>query len=434
MPQEMLFLAILAIFCIGLFVFGLWIKAILKEKTYELIDLRAKNEQLSSENLALNMQSAKLQAELNAQKEGNQKLKFDLEEQSKKLELKLNAIMEQHLEKKLQKLDETSTKSLETLLKPFKENLDNFKKSVENSQENSTKKFAELSKEIELVARAGMNISKEAENLTKALKGKKQSQGSWGEMILESVLEYSGLIKGVHYKTQESYKDEEGRIKRPDVVIKLPQDRTIIIDSKVSLNSYDEFIRAESEEEKRIASKALMQAFREHIDILDSKDYAHYKQGTLQYVFMFVPIEGAFSVAINEDPKLYEYALRKHIAIVNPSTLTVSLRTIYLYWQSEQSSTLATKLFDEAGKMYDKMVGFAESFKRVGTQLQTLNNSYENAQKQLTEGTGNILGRVENLKRLGAKATKNLKDAKLEYQDFNTDIEEVTLLEDKTEE
>ena len=434
MPQEMLFLAILAIFCIGLFVFGLWIKAILKEKTYELIDLRAKNEQLSSENLALNMQSAKLQAELNAQKEGNQKLKFDLEEQSKKLELKLNAIMEQHLEKKLQKLDETSTKSLETLLKPFKENLDNFKKSVENSQENSTKKFAELSKEIELVARAGMNISKEAENLTKALKGKKQSQGSWGEMILESVLEYSGLIKGVHYETQESYKDEEGRIKRPDVVIKLPQDRTIIIDSKVSLNSYDEFIRAESEEEKRIASKALMQAFREHIDILDSKDYAHYKQGTLQYVFMFVPIEGAFSVAINEDPKLYEYALRKHIAIVNPSTLTVSLRTIYLYWQSEQSSTLATKLFDEAGKMYDKMVGFAESFKRVGTQLQTLNNSYENAQKQLTEGTGNILGRVENLKRLGAKATKNLKDAKLEYQDFNTDIEEVTLLEDKTKE
>ncbi len=434
MPQEMLFLAILAIFCIGLFVFGLWIKAILKEKTYELVDLRAKNEQLSSENLALNMQSAKLQAELNAQKEGNQKLKFDLEEQSKKLELKLNAIMEQHLEKKLQKLDETSTKSLETLLKPFKENLDNFKKSVENSQENSTKKFAELSKEIELVARTGMNISKEAENLTKALKGKKQSQGSWGEMILESVLEYSGLIKGVHYETQESYKDEEGRIKRPDVVIKLPQDRTIIMDSKVSLNSYDEFIRAESEEEKRIASKALMQAFREHIDILDSKDYAHYKQGTLQYVFMFVPIEGAFSVAINEDPKLYEYALRKHIAIVNPSTLTVSLRTIYLYWQSEQSSTLATKLFDEAGKMYDKMVGFAESFKRVGTQLQTLNNSYENAQKQLTEGTGNILGRVENLKRLGAKATKNLKDAKLEYQDFNTDIEEVTLLEDKTKE
>ena len=396
-------------------------------KSKEIVTCKSKIEILDAQNRELSIYNARLEAELHAQKEGNSALKSDLDEQGKKLELKLNAIMEQHLEQKLQKLDTASTKSLETLLKPFKENLDTFKKSVENSQESSIKKFAELSKEIELVARAGMNISKEAENLTKALKGKKQSQGSWGEMILESVLEYSGLIKGVHYETQESYKDEEGRTKRPDVVIKLPQERTIIIDSKVSLNSYDEFIRAESEEEKRIASKALCLAFREHIDTLDSKDYAHYKQGTLQYVFMFVPIEGAFSVAINEDPKLYEYALRKHIAIVNPSTLTVSLRTIYLYWQSEQSSTLASKLFEEAGKMYDKMVGFAESFKRVGTQLQTLNNSYESAQKQLSEGSGNILGRVENLKRLGAKATKNLKDAKIEYQDFNTDIESLEM-------
>ena len=396
-------------------------------KNKEIVTCKSKMEILDAQNRELSIYNARLEAELHAQKEGNSALKSDLDEQGKKLELKLNAIMEQHLEQKLQKLDTVSTKSLETLLKPFKENLDTFKKSVENSQESSIKKFAELSKEIELVARAGMNISKEAENLTKALKGKKQSQGSWGEMILESVLEYSGLVKGVHYETQESYKDEEGRTKRPDVVIKLPGERTIIIDSKVSLNSYDEFIRAESEEEKRIASKALCLAFREHIDTLDSKDYAHYKQGTLQYVFMFVPIEGAFSVAINEDPKLYEYALRKHIAIVNPSTLTVSLRTIYLYWQSEQSSTLASKLFEEAGKMYDKMVGFAESFKRVGTQLQTLNNSYESAQKQLSEGSGNILGRVENLKRLGAKATKNLKDAKIEYQDFNTDIESLEM-------
>ncbi|MDY0264832.1 MAG: DNA recombination protein RmuC, partial [Sulfurospirillum cavolei] len=288
--------------------------------------------------------------------------------------------------------------------------------------------------EIELVARAGINISKEAENLTKALKGKKQSQGSWGEMILESVLEYSGLLKGVHYETQESYKDEEGRTKRPDVIIKLPQARTIIIDSKVSLNSYDEYVRAESDEEKRYAAKTLTAAFREHVDTLDSKDYAHYQQGTLQYVFMFVPIEGAFSVAVSEDPKLYEYALRKHIAIVNPSTLTVSLRTIYLYWQSEQSSTLASKLFDEAGKMYDKMVGFAENFRRVGAQIQTLNNSYDIAHKQLTEGSGNIMSRVENLKRLGAKATKNLKDAKIDYQDFNPEVETVELLEDKQDE
>ena len=413
MSQETLFMLIPLVLLFVVVALSLWIFRI------------------HTDNTALKIHNATLEAQLQAQKESHQKLKDDLDEQGKKLELKLNAIMEQNLENKLKKLDETSIKSLDTLLKPFKENLDSFKKSVENSQESSIKKFAELSKEIDLVARAGLNISKEAENLTKALKGKKQSQGSWGEMILESVLEYSGLVKGVHYETQESYKDEEGRTKRPDVVIKLPQERTIIIDSKVSLNSYDEFIRAESDEEKLIASKSMASAFLEHINTLDSKDYAHYKHGTLQYVFMFVPIEGAFSVAIQQEPKLYEHALKKHIAIVTPSTLTISLRTIYLYWQSEQSSTLATKLFEEAGKMYDKMVGFAESFKKVGVQLQTLNNTYDNAQKQLTEGSGNLLGRVENLKKLGAKATKNLKDAKLEYQDFTTDIEEVQLLDQK---
>jgi len=415
MPQETLFLLFLIVLFITLLVLVFWLI-----KSY-------------GETTTLKIRNATLEAELKAQKEGNQKLKDDLDEQGKKLELKLNAIMEHNLESKLKKLDETSIKSLDTLLKPFKENLDSFKKSVENSQESSIKKFAELSKEIDLVARAGLNISKEAENLTKALKGKKQSQGSWGEMILESVLEYSGLIKGVHYETQESYKDEEGRIKRPDVVIKLPQERTIIIDSKVSLNSYDEFIKAESDEEKLIASKSMASAFLEHINTLDSKDYAHYKHGTLQYVFMFVPIEGAFSVAIQQEPKLYEYALKKHIAMVTPSTLTISLRTIYLYWQSENSNTLATKLFEDAGKLYDKMVGFAESFKKVGMQLQTLNGTYDNAQKQLTEGSGNLLGRVENLKKLGAKATKSLKDAKLEYQDFSTDVEEVPLLDEKDE-
>ena len=422
--SELLMYGMIALVVIVFMGVAFWM---LHDKNQEILAYKNNAKELNEENRFLSIENAKLEATLEAQTLSYTALKSDFEEQSKKLELKLNMIMEQHLEKKIQKLDTTSLRSLETLLKPFKENLDTFKKSVENSQESSIKKFAELSKEIELVARAGMSISQEAENLAKALKGKKQAQGSWGEMILESVLEYSGLVKGVHYETQEGYKDEEGRSKRPDVIIKLPQNRSIIIDSKVSLNSYDALIRAQSEEEKIVASKALVQAFREHITLLDSKDYAHYHQGTLQYVFMFVPIEGAFSVAISEDPRLYEYALRKHIAIVNPSTLTVSLRTIYLYWQSEQSSTLASKLFDEAGKMYDKMVGFAESFKRIGSQLQTINSTYDNAQKQLTEGSGNLLGRVENLKRLGAKATKDLKDAKLEYQDFSTDLESIEM-------
>lgn len=385
---------------------------------------------LEEQNIKLKIENSSLNANIDFQKENNQKLKDDLEEQGKKLELKLNEIMQNNLDNKLKKFDETSLKGLDNILKPFKENIDSFQKRVEESQENSTKKFAELSKEIEILTKAGLNISQEAENLTKALKGKKQTQGSWGEMILESVLEYSGLLKNIHYFTQQSYKDEHGDTKRPDVIIKLPQNRSMIIDSKVSLNDYEEYIRAQSDEQRAISLNNIVSSFKNHIDNLDSKDYAHYKIGTLQYVFMFVPIEGAFSLAVQKDPTLYEYALKKHIAIVNPSTLTVSLRTIYLYWQSEQSSTLASKLFDEAGKLYDKMVNYTDSFNKIGNQIKALNNSYETASKQLSEGSGNILTRVENLKKLGAKTTKTLKDSKIEFEDFDENRIEVLMLEE----
>jgi len=398
----------------------------------EILESKSKIQVLTDKNIELNSLNSKLMADLKAQEENHQKLEKAFDEQTKKFELKVGDIMQQALDSKLKKFDESSMKSLDETLKPFKENLEQFRKKVEDSQESSTKKFAELSKEIEQVTKAGINISKEAESLTQALKGKKQTQGSWGEMILETVLEYSGLLKGVHFDTQQSYKDESGDIKRPDVIIKLPQDRSMIIDSKVSLNDYDRYIRAETDEERLIASKGVAKAFRDQIDNLDSKDYSHYKIGTLQYVFMFVPVEGAFSLAVQEDPTLYEYALKKHIAIVNPSTLTVSLRTIYLYWQSEQSSTLAIKLFDEAGKLYDKMHTFTDNFVKIGSQLQTVNRTYENATKQLTEGTGNLLGRVENLKKLGARTSKSLSTSKIEYQDFDINEVDVEVIEEET--
>jgi DNA recombination protein RmuC len=250
-------------------------------------------------------------------------------------------------------------------------------------------------------------------------------------MILDSVLEYSGLLQGVHYEKQNSYKDEEHNLKRPDVVVKLPANRTIIIDSKVSLVDYDAYIRAQSDEEKNIEAKKLANDFKRHIDTLASKDYTHYDIGTLQYVFMFVPIEGAFSVALGAENSLYEYALKKHIAIVTPATLTVSLRTIYLYWQSEKSSEFALKLFEEAGKLYDKVVLFSETFAKVGDQLQTLQKSYDKAYTQLATGSGNVLKRVSNLKSLGAKTTKNLSNTKVEYDDFDEEKAEVVMIEQK---
>lgn len=390
----------------------------LKEKAYEnREEIKGLNEALMKEST----EKATFQEALSAQKEGNEKLKKDFDEQSQNLALKLNEIMNQNLESKLKKFDDSSMKSLGDLLKPFKEDLNSFKKKVEENQESGIQKFAEMSKQIEHIAKMGASIGEEAQNLTKALKGNKQVQGSWGEMILEAVLEYSGLQKGMHYTTQDSYRDDEGRNKRPDVVVKLPQERSMIIDSKVSLVDYDAYIRAESEAEITLASKAIVKAFKNHIDTLASKDYTEYNVGTLQYIFMFVPVESAFAVAIREDYTLYEYALKKHIVIANPSTLLVSLRTIYLYWQSELSTTNAIRMFDEAGKLHQKMAGFVNDFAKIESQLQTVSNTYGNAKQKLTEGTGNLMKRVEDLKHLGARTTKTLKDAKLQYDDFDED-------------
>jgi len=394
------------------------------EKTMD--EYRKTNEALHQSH----MKNASIEARLQAQQESYNKLESSFKDQGKQLELKLHSIMQEGLEEKLKKFDESSIKSLDTLLKPLGENLEAFKRKIEISQEESTKKFAHLSKEIEFVARAGLNITQEAQNLTNALKGKKQTQGSWGEMILESVLEYSGLLKGIHYETQSSFRDENGKFKRPDVIIKLPAKRSIIIDSKVSLNDYDAHIRAQNDEERTLTCKGLVNAFKKHIDTLESKDYAHYEAGTLQYVFMFVPIEGAFALAIQEEPTLYEYALKKHIAIVTPSTLTVSLRTIYLYWQSEQSTSRAQLLFVEAGKLYDKIANFADTYGRFGAQLQTLFNTYESGQKQLASGQGNILSRTQKLQVLGAKTTKDLNINKFESEDFDSVAKELNHIEE----
>ena len=384
-------------------------------------DLRVQIEKTKSENSlhveALNgcknslqnelLHKATLNAKIEAQNESYEKLQESFESQAKKLELKLEQIMQENLEIKLKKFDESSIKSLSNILIPFKQNIDEFKLKIESSQEDATKKFASLATQIEFVQRAGLNISKEAQNLTEALKGKKQMQGSWGEMILESVLEYSGLLNGVHYETQESFK-EDGKIYRPDVIVKLPKNRSAIIDSKVSLVDYDAFVRAEDELQKSTCRKSVVRAFKNHIDTLSAKEYVKYQSGTLQYIFMFVPIEGAFSLAVQEDPMLYEYALKKHIAIVTPSTLTVSLRTIYLYWQSENSTANANSLFEEAGKIYDKMYIFSENFIKIGVNIEKLHKDYDNAKSQLMSGSGNLLTRATKLKTLGAKTTKEL--------------------------
>jgi DNA recombination protein RmuC len=336
-----------------------------------------------------------------------------IEDQKKELRYELSELTQKLIDERIKNFDETSAKSLENIIKPFKENLESFKQKVDNSQKESIARFASLSKEIEMVIKTGNIISEDTKNLTSALKGEKQAQGKWGEMILESVLDHSGLIKGEHYFVQENYKDEDGKYKRPDVIVKLPDDKSIIIDSKVSLVDYDQYIRSENEEKRAIESQKMVKAFKNHIDTLSSKKYTEYNTKTLQYIFMFVPIESAYAIASHTDPQLYEYALKNHIVIVYPSSLVVTLKTIYLYWQKEQSDIAVQKVFVEAGKLYDKVEGFIKTFDKVGSQLETLTKSYQTAQKQLYSGTGNIYKRTEDLKALGAKTTKSLQSEKL---------------------
>ncbi len=375
------------------------------------------NDALRDENYHLNIQ-------LTQNKDINERLKENLEEQSKRLGLELERIMDRAVESKIEKLDTHSMRNLAQILEPFRTNIDEFKAQVVRQQESSIERFASLSKEIEHISKMGLSIGTEAKNLTQALKGKKQMQGSWGEMILESVLEHSGLVRDRHYYTQSSYRDSEGKLKRPDVVIKLPQERTIIVDSKVSLVDYDRYIKADNPKEREQYAKAMVASFKAHIDTLSQKEYTEYDIGSLQYVFMFVPIESAFALAVQSDTELYEYALQKNIAVVNPSILTVSLKTIYLYWQSEHSNTLAIKLFHEAGALYDKMDLFAKSFSQIGRQLEKTNRIYETAHKRLTEGSGNLMGKVENLKALGARTKKNLKKS-IKFDAVELDMDDI---------
>ncbi|MEY4505335.1 MAG: recombination protein [Pseudomonadota bacterium] len=376
-----------------------------------LLNLQNSQDKLNTLNMAL----ATKEANLNAQVQKNEDMLRLFSEQKSSFKDELSTTMQNILEGKIEKFDQNSTKILSELLNPFKENLEGFKKKLEDGQKDSSEKFTAMFQEIEFVRRAGLSIADEAQKLAKALKGEKQTQGRWGEMILETTLEKSGLIKNEHYFLQESFRDDSGAIKRPDVVVKLPENRSIIIDSKVSLVDYERFFSAESDDERTLALNGLAKSFKSHIDGLSSKDYAHYDAGVLQYIFMFTPIESAYSAALRADPNLYEYALSKNIVIVYPSSLVVTLRVIYMYWQKERSDESAAALFVEAGKLYDKICLFLETFEKVGKQLDTLKNSYDQAAVQLFSGAGNIVRRAENIKSLGAKTTKSSKNAKTQY-------------------
>ncbi|WP_116082610.1 DNA recombination protein RmuC [Tropicimonas sp. IMCC34011] len=297
---------------------------------------------------------------------------------------------------------------LNELLAPFKEHVGNFQIELRNVHKSADEERARLKEQIATLHSRSEEISREAVNLTQALKGDKQRQGAWGEMILERILEESGLERDVHYEVQASRRDEEGARWRPDVVVRMPQGKSLVIDSKVSLIAYEAATNADTEEERKRALTEHVRAVRTHIETLAAKGYQALEAGSVDYVLMFMPIEGALSEALRVQGDLTAMALRKGIGIVTPTTMMVTLRTVEHIWAVERRESNAEAIADRAGKLYDKFVGVLEEFDKIGSHLDNARDAHSRAVDRLARGRGNVLGQVDKLRTLGARTDKRL--------------------------
>jgi DNA recombination protein RmuC len=328
------------------------------------------------------------------------------------MRMQFENLARQIFEENSNRFSEQSKKGLGDLLNPLKERLVEFQTKVDKSFGDQAKEQFALKNEIERIVKVSQTMNMQTENLTKALKGDVKAQGNWGEIVLERILEESGLREGVEYYLQGSglgLKDNEGRVQKPDVVIVLPEGKHIIIDSKVSLTHYERYVAEEDEVAKKLALKNFIESLRQHVVGLSGKRYE--QQGTLgspDFVLMFTPIEGAYSLAVQQDPGLHPFAWEKKIVLVCPSTLFATLRTIASVWKNEMQNRNVQEIARQGGALYDKFVGFIEDMTEIGDRLKQVDKAYDKAKNKLVDGTGSLISRTENLRKLGAKTTKQL--------------------------
>lgn len=358
--------------------------------------------------LIQHLRTQKLRLEFEVLKE-----KYNLQERyhqesSEKLEFKLKDISQQIFEEKSKRFREDSLKGMELVLNPFREKMTEFSRKVEEMHLNDTKDRLKLHLEIERIVTTGQKMSLETENLTRALKGDVKLQGNWGELILQKVLEASGLREGEEFTLQGKnlkLKDEDGKHQMPDVIINLPEDKHLIIDSKVSLVSYERYINEGKEEDLF----GFLDSLYEHIKGLSKKSYHQLdKLVTPDYVMLFVPIEGAFTLSMQKDKELFSFAWERSIVIVSPSTLLATLRTVASLWKQEKQNKNAIEIARQAGALYDKFVGVAEDLESMQLQIRKVGDSFDNLKGKMLTGKGSLASRMDNLKELGAKSNKSL--------------------------
>ena len=386
-------------------------------KEAELESLRSNQAQLSEDN-------SSLKSEIQNYREELATVKTSLDLERKQFEEKLSLVNESReqlvitfknlaneiFDDKSKKFTATNKESLNAVLNPLQERIQRFEKRVEETYDKESKERFSLAKEIENLQKLNTRISEEAINLTNALKGDNKAQGSWGDFVLESILEKSGLVKGREYEVQVSLKDEEGGKAQPDVIVHLPESRDIIIDSKVSLKAWDAYSAAKEESIKEEALKQHIASIRNHVKLLSSKDYQNLVGvNSLDYVFLFMPIEAAYSAALQEDPELFQFAFERNIIFVVPTTLLTTLKTVQNLWRLAQQNQNANEIAERAGALYDKFVAFVDDLDDVGHRIDASKKSFEKARNKLLSGRGNLVKRAESLKQLGAKTSNKQK-------------------------
>ncbi len=371
-------------------------------------------EQQEAELRRLGAERAALSAELREQQDSHQQRLNDLQGSRDELRAQFAELAGKIFDEREQRFAETSQQRLGQLLDPLKERIQSFEKRVEESYQQEARERFSLGKELERLQQLNQRLGDEATNLTRALQGQKV-QGNWGELVLERVLEHAGLQNGREYQTQVSLRSADGERFQPDVVIQLPGDKQVVVDAKVSLTAYQQSVVAETDGERQQALKQHVLSLRSHLKGLSLKDYQRLEGlHSLDFVLLFVPIEAAFAAALQTDAGLFQEAFEQNIVIVSPTTLLVTLRVIDSLWRQERQSQNAREIAERAGALYDKFVAFIQDLDEIGARLQQLDKAYAAARNKLSDGRGNIVSRVENLKLLGARASKSLPNEVLE--------------------
>lgn len=340
--------------------------------------------------------------------QAEEKIKL-LEETRESMSAEFKNIANEIFEDKQKVFTQQSKEQLSVLLDPLSDRIKDFEKRVEESYSQESKERFSLIREVRNLQQLNERMSQDAVNLTNALKGESRTQGAWGEVILERVLEKSGLQKGREYEIQVTLKSDEGKRLRPDVIVHLPEDKHVIIDSKVSLTAYEKFCSAEEPQERQAALVAHIRSMRTHIKALAKKDYQNLPGvTTLDFVLLFVPVEAAFGLAIQHDNDLFAEAFERNIMIVAPSTLLATLRTIQNIWRYEHQNKNAQEIADRAGALYDKFVNFVKDLEEIGARLESASSAYDKAHNKLVSGRGSLVGRAEGMRELGVKVSKSL--------------------------